>query len=249
MAMERYLSQLAVKEIFPTGQRKIEASSVVVIGMGGTGSSISEIMVRMGVNNIRIVDDDTIETSNLNRQAMYKESDIGLKKVDVARAELLKINESANVEAVDQRLTFENAERIFSNATLIMDGTDNYSARNIINVVSSKLNIPWVFSAVEGTFGYVKAIIPGKTSCMSCFGYPDKGDGVSCTVQGVLPSAVRAVSSLAVTIALKVIVGKENSGDLLFLDVWEPRLERLPIQRNEECKVCGKKINDDARTT
>lgn len=241
MGMERYLSQVALKEIFPAGQKKIESASVVVIGMGGTGSSIAEMMVRMGVKNIKIVDDDIIEDSNLNRQAMYKESDIGLKKVDVAKAELLKINENANVDAVDQRLTLLNAESLFENSTLIMDGTDNYNARGVINSISYKLKIPWIFTAVEGTFGYVKAIIPGKTSCLSCFGYPDSGEGVSCTIQGVLPSAVRAVSSIAVTSALKIMLGEETPGDLIYIDVWAPRMETMPIPRNGECNVCGER--------
>ncbi|MGC8563054.1 MAG: HesA/MoeB/ThiF family protein [Thermoplasmata archaeon] len=246
MSMERYLSQVALREIFPSGQKKIESASVVVVGMGGTGSSIAEMMVRMGVKNIKIVDNDIIENSNLNRQAMYKESDIGLKKVDVAKAELLKINENASVDAIDQRLTFVNAESILENSTLIMDGTDNYNTRNVINVVSYRLKIPWVFTAVEGTFGYVKAIIPGKTSCLSCFGYPDKGEGISCTIQGVLPSAVRAVSSIAVTTALKMILGNETSGDLVYIDVWTPRMETMPIPRNEKCNVCGEKKSSSA---
>ena len=246
MGMERYLSQVALKEIFPSGQKKIESASVVVIGMGGTGSSIAEMMVRMGVRDIKIVDDDIIEDSNLNRQAMYKESDIGLKKVDVAKAELLKINENANVDSIDQRLTFGNAEGILAKSTLIMDGTDNYNARSVINAVSYKLGIPWVFTAVEGTFGYVKAIIPGKTSCLSCFGYPDKGEAVSCTVQGVLPSAVRTVSSIAVTTAMKIILGNEKSGDLIYIDVWTPRMETMPIPRNEYCNVCGEMKDRDA---
>ncbi len=239
MEMERYLSQMAVKEIFPSGQKIIESSSVVVVGMGGTGSAIAEVMVRMGIKKITIVDYDTIENSNLNRQAMYRESDIGLKKVDVAKAELLKINNYVSVESVDQKLISSNAEGILSKADIIMDGTDNYDARHVLNVASVNLNIPWIFSAVEGTYGYVKAILPGKTSCLSCFGYPDKGEGISCTVQGVLPSAVRAISSLACSIALKVLMDKETYGDLIYLDVWKPLLEVMQIPRNKECRVCG----------
>jgi adenylyltransferase/sulfurtransferase len=241
MELERYLSQVAVREIFPSGQKVIESSSVVVVGIGGTGSAMAEMMARMGIKKITIVDDDTIESSNLNRQAMYKESDIGLKKVDVAKAELLRINSDVEVNTIDQKLTLYNAEEILSEGDLTLDGTDNYNARGVINVSSFKLKKPWIFTAVEGTFGYVKAIIPGRTSCLSCFGYPDKGEGASCTVQGVIPSAVRAVSSLAVTVALKVLLKKEESGDLLYLDVWKPSFEILPISKNEECKICGKK--------
>ena len=239
MEVERYLSQVAVREIFPSGQKIIESSSIVVVGMGGTGSAIAEMMARMGIRKITIVDDDTIEVSNLNRQALYKENDIGLKKVDVAKVELLKINNDVEVNAIDQRLTHYNAEEILSEGDIILDGTDNYNARGVMNGASFKLKKPWIFTAVEGTVGYVKAIIPGKTSCLSCFGYPDQGEGISCTVQGVIPSAVRAISSLAVTVALKVLMEREFSGDLVYMDVWKPTLETLPIPRNEGCKVCG----------
>ncbi len=240
MAMERYLSQISVREIFPAGQKLIESSSVVVVGMGGTGSAIAEILVRMGVRSVTIVDDDIVENSNLNRQAMYKESDIGLKKVDVAKAELLRINGEVSVNPIDQRLTFQNAEPILSQGDIIMDGTDNYDARNVINVVSFKLKKPWIFSAAEGTYGYVKAVIPGSTSCLSCFGYPNEGSGVACTAQGVIPSAVRAIASMAVTTALKVILKKEVAGELLYIDVWKPSMDVMNIPRNEDCKVCGR---------
>lgn len=240
MVMEKYLSQIAVKEIFPAGQKKIESSAVVVIGMGGTGSSISEMLVRMGVRKITIVDDDTVETSNLNRQSLYKESDIGLKKVDVAKEELTKINEDVSVESLDSKLSFLNAEEILGSGDILMDGTDNYDARNIINTVAFKLRKPWVFSAVESTYGYVKAIIPGKTSCLSCFGYPDRGGGIACTIQGVIPSAVKAISSIASTLAIKVLLGDETDGDLLYFDAWKPSFETMPIPRNEDCRVCGK---------
>jgi adenylyltransferase/sulfurtransferase len=239
MKMDKYLSQMAVKEIFPDGQRRIESSSVVVVGMGGTGSSIAEILVRMGLGKIIIVDDDLIETSNLNRQALYRDSDVGLKKVDVAKVVLSQINEEVKVSAIDEKLSFSNAQEILSLGDVIIDGTDNYDARNVINTVSFKLRKPWVFSAVEGTYGYVKTIIPGVTSCLSCFGYPERGGGVACTIQGVIPTAVRAISSIAATLAIKLLIGNNSDGDLIFLDVWKPSLEILPIPRNENCAVCG----------
>ena len=239
MVLEKYLSQIAVKEIFPEGQKIIESSSVVVIGMGGTGSSISEILVRMGVQKITIVDNDTIEASNLNRQSLYMESDIGLKKVDVAKEQLVRMNENVTVNAIDQKLNFLNAEEILAGGDIIMDGTDNYSARNVINTTAFRLKKSWVFSAVEGTYGYVKAIIPGRTSCLSCFGYPDKGEAISCTIQGVIPSAVKAISSIAATTAIKVLIKSEQNGDLIYFDSWKPSLEVMPIPRNEKCKVCG----------
>lgn len=239
METGRYLSQIAVNEIFPAGQRKMESASVVVIGMGGTGSAAAELLARMGIGRIIIVDNDTIEMSNLNRQALYKEKDIGLKKVTVAERELREINGSIEVEAVDQRLNFSNAVQIMSRGDLTIDGTDNFTARNVINRTSIALNKPWIFSAVEGTFGYVKAIIPGVTSCLSCMGYPTEGEGVACTAQGVVPTAVRLISSIATTLALRVLLGENVDGSLTYFDVWKQSLERVEIVRDEKCPVCG----------
>lgn len=241
MEAERYLSQVAIREIFPSGQRKINESSVVVIGLGGTGSGVAELLARMGIGKIVIVDNDIIEMSNLNRQSLYKEKDIGSKKVNVAKRELKELNEETEVEAIDTRLNFSNAKDLLCKGKLTIDGTDNYTARNIINSTSVKLGKPWVFSAVEGTFGYVKAIMPGETSCLSCFGYPTEGEGVSCTAQGVVPTAVRLISSIATTIALRMILGESVRGDLIYFDVWKPSFESLEIPRNESCPVCGSK--------
>lgn len=240
---ERYLSQVAVKEIFPSGQKKIDSSSAAIIGAGGTGSAVAEILTRMGLGSITLVDDDTVESSNLNRQSLYKEEDIGLKKIEVAKRELNLLNAGTKVMTYDERLNFSNAGRILDSTDLIVDGTDNYDARNVINVVSFKLGKPWIFSAVEGTYGYAKAIIPGKTSCLSCFGYPDRGAGVACTVQGVVPTAVRAIASLAASLALKLLIEGDASGDLIYMDVWKPSFEVMEIPKNEDCKVCGRSLS------
>lgn len=238
---ERYLSQIAVKEIFPDGQRKIESAAIVVIGMGGTGTVIAETLVRMGIGKVVIVDDDTVELTNLARQALYEEKDIGKKKVDVAAGALRSINSGVEIIPIPERLTSQNARSILSLGDVIMDATDNYDARGIMNRVCFELRKPWVFCAVEGTFGYVKAIIPGETSCLSCFGYPEFGSGMACTVQGVIAPAVRAVSSLAVSTALRLLIGGRDDGDLVYIDVWKNVMDSIPIPRNPECRVCGRK--------
>ncbi|MEM0141376.1 MAG: HesA/MoeB/ThiF family protein [Thermoplasmatales archaeon] len=239
---ERYLSQLAVKEIFPSGQKKIESGSIVIIGMGGIGTSVAEILTRMGVGRLIIVDDDVIELTNLNRQALYREEDIGKKKVDIASSILQSINSEVKIVAVHDRLTYERAPSLLSLGDIIVDATDNYDARGIINKVAFKLKKMWVFSAVEGTFGYVKAIIPGKTSCLACFGYPDSGPGISCTAQGVIGPAVRAISAMAASLAVKLLIEGDDDGSLTYIDVWRKHFESLPIPRNPSCKVCGGKI-------
>ncbi|MGC8645764.1 MAG: HesA/MoeB/ThiF family protein [Thermoplasmata archaeon] len=238
---ERYLSQIAVKEIFPEGQRKIGESAIVIIGMGGTGTSVAEMLVRMGVGKLVIVDDDLVELTNLARQTLYAEKDIGRRKVEAAADALRSINSEVNVVPLADRLTNENAHLILSLGDLIMDATDNYDARGIINRVAIALGKPWVFCAVEGTLGYVKAIVPGRTSCLSCFGYPDSGPGVACTIQGVIAPAVRALSSLAVSTALRLLILGEDEGNLVYMDVWKNVMESIPIPRNPDCKVCGRK--------
>ncbi|MEM3534342.1 MAG: HesA/MoeB/ThiF family protein [Thermoplasmatales archaeon] len=240
---DRYLSQLAVKEIFPSGQKKIEHGTIVVVGMGGIGTSIAEILTRMGIGKLVIIDDDYVELTNLNRQSLYGENDIGRKKVEVAARVLRSINSEVEIVPVDKRLTFENAPSLFSNADVITDATDNYDARGIINDVAFRLKKMWVFSAVEGTFGYVKAIIPGKTSCLACFGYPTSGPGISCTVQGVIGPAVKAISSIAASLAVKLLVEGDDDGALVYLDVWRKSFESMIIPKNPTCRVCGENKN------
>lgn len=239
MKMDRYISQMVLKDIFPAGQKKINESSVVIVGAGGTGSVISELLVRSGVGIITIMDDDEVELSNLNRQSLYNESDIGKKKAIVAKEHLAKINSEVEVIAVTERLTRDNVIKYFTGKNLIMDGTDNYGARGVINESSVKLGIPWIFTAVEGHYGYVKAIIPFKTSCLACIGYPLNGESIPCTQTGVLPSSVHVVASIASTLALKVLLDKEVDGDLVFLDAWNPLIQKINLPRNNACRVCG----------
>ncbi|MCL5681198.1 MAG: HesA/MoeB/ThiF family protein [Candidatus Thermoplasmatota archaeon] len=238
MDLERYLSQISIKEIFPEGQRKIADTTVLVVGLGGTGSVMSELLVRMGIKKIILVDDDTVELSNLNRQSLYSENDVGELKVEAARRHLISINEHLEIEMIPERLDIDNGENIIKKSDIVLDGTDNYTSRGIINADCIKLETPWIFSAVEGTSGYVKAIIPRVTACLSCMNYPEEGEAVPCTVAGVLPSAVHSIGALASSIAIKTILGKE-SGNLYFFDVWKPLLESVSIERNKSCKTCG----------
>lgn len=240
MQAEKYLSQMALKEVFPSGQEKLGEATVVVVGLGGTGSGTAELLARMGLGQLVLVDDDVIEVSNLNRQSLYREEDVGKKKVKAARAELGRINGDVKVEEIDEKINFSNAESIIMKGDITVDGTDNYSARNVINTTSIRLKKPWIFSAVEGTFGYAKAIIPGRTSCLSCFGYPREGEGVSCNAMGLIPPIVRLISSVAASLAIKVILGEEVTGNLLYFDVWKPTFEEMELQRNEDCQVCGR---------
>ncbi len=241
MDINRYLSQIVLKDIFPQGQRKISESAAIIVGVGGTGSAIAEILARMGVGKITIMDDDRVEISNLNRQSLYTEEDVGEYKVSAAKGHLEEINSDVEIVAINNRLESKNASFHFPGNDVILDGTDNYGSRGIINEFSVKLGIPWVFSAVEGYYGYVKAIIPGKTSCLSCIGYPLEGESIPCTQTGVLPSAVHTVSSLASTIALKIILGIEEKGELIFIDAWKQSIQKLLLEINPECEVCGVK--------
>ncbi|MGC8727521.1 MAG: HesA/MoeB/ThiF family protein [Thermoplasmata archaeon] len=241
MDVNRYLSQIVLKDIFPKGQKIISESSIIVIGVGGTGSAIAEMLVRMGVGKVTIVDDDRVEISNLNRQSLYDEDDLGMEKVIAAKNHLEAINSDVEIVAVNKRLDHVNARDYLAGNNVIMDGTDNYGSRGIINEYSIRLEIPWVFSAVEGYYGYVKAVIPRKTSCLACIGYPLKGESIPCSQTGVLPSAVHTVSSFASTLALRIILGMEVNGELIFIDAWNQSLQKMYLDINPECQVCGVK--------
>ncbi len=239
MDLNRYLSQIVMPEIFPKGQRKISESSVIVVGVGGTGSVISELLVRLGIGKLSIIDPDVVEISNLNRQSLYDEKDVGRKKVFAALEHLHSINSDVKIIPYDEKLTRDNAQTRFAGTDVIMDGTDNYGARGIINEFSVKMNIPWVFTAVEGYYGYVKIIIPHKTSCLACMGYPLSGESIPCTQSGVMPITVFAVSAFAVSLAVKAILGNEVTGELNFVSTKDISIQKVMVDINPDCRVCG----------
>jgi adenylyltransferase/sulfurtransferase len=245
--MERYSRQVLFKEIGPSGQARIRASAVVVVGAGALGSIAAEMLVRAGVGRVRVVDRDYVDESNLQRQTLYDEADVrdGLPKAVAAAVKLRRINGDVDVEGRVEDVHAGNALALVSGMDLILDGTDNFETRYLLNDVSIQSGIPWIYAACVGSYGMSFVVLPGKTPCLRCLleDEPPPGTSPTCDTAGVIAPAVHAVSAFQVTEALKVLSGRGDalSGAVLSLDVWQGSADSFrPARRREDCPACGR---------
>jgi adenylyltransferase/sulfurtransferase len=242
--LERYSRQILFKPIGESGQRELLKKSAVIVGMGALGTTISNHLVRAGVGHVRMTDRDLVELSNLQRQSLYDEDDAkeNLPKAIAAERKLKKINSTIKIEPVIADLNPDNAEDLLKGFDVIIDGTDNFSTRYLINDVSIKWNIPWVFGAAVSSRGMHAAIIPGKTPCYRCL-FPDvqTGRGETCDTVGVLSPITSIIGSFEAVEALKLLVGAEHNPNLEQFDVWNHAFLQMDISkgRNPECPACG----------
>jgi len=218
---------------------------VAVVGCGALGTVIASTLVRAGVGRVRIIDRDYIELNNLQRQILFDEEDIarGLPKAIAAAEKLKKVNSQVEVEAVVADVNPDNVERLISDVDLVLDGTDNFEIRFLLNDACIKHDVPWVYGGVLATYGMVRAIIPHRTPCFRCFltEMPVPGSTPTCDTVGVLGSAANVIASLEVVEGLKILMGKEDElhSALLYVDVWTGTLERLKAAKGDEaCLVC-----------
>ncbi|MHB1709162.1 MAG: HesA/MoeB/ThiF family protein [Thermoplasmataceae archaeon] len=239
LEFDRYLGTLALSRISLSGQKKISAGSVAVVGLGGTGGIAAELFARAGVASLVLIDDDSVSLTNIQRQVEYVEADIGKGKAETLGKRIFAINHNVKVEIINERITMENAS-VIGKPSMIFDGTDNFSARSAINRYAVKNGIPWVMTAANETFGTIKAIVPHETSCTACLGYPDSGnEGIGCAQAGILPSAPVAIGTLAFSLSLKILMGEKVDGDIVYIDAWDLTMERIKTSINPKCRVCG----------
>lgn len=243
--LERYSRQTLLPEIGITGQERLLASSVVVVGCGALGTVIASTLVRAGVGRVRIVDRDYIELNNLQRQILFDEQDIarGLPKAVAAAEKLRQVNSQIEVEPVVVDVNPDNVERLIGDVDLVLDGTDNFEVRFLLNDACVKHGVPWVYGGAISTYGMVRAIVPHQTPCFHCMltEAPPPGSTPTCDTVGVLSTAANVVASLEVTEGLKILMGKREAlhGHLLYVDVWTGTLERLEVGKvNGPCPVC-----------
>lgn len=235
----RYSRQMALKELSVEGYEKISSSRVCVVGVGATGSPAADLFVRAGVKDLRIIDPDIVDISNIHRQILFTENDVGQKKVEVARKRLEAVNSRCKVDDRDVLLREENIAELLSDCHIIIDGTDNMETRRLINRYCVKNRIPWIFAASIGTVGQAKAIIPGETSCLDCFVDNDASYSMSCEETGVLASSPIMVSSMVWTLAVRILTGQKEKGELFYIDPWNHEWQKIQINRNPECATCG----------
>lgn len=235
----RYHRQIIVPELGREGQETLFKKHVVIIGEGGLGSHTSELLVRIGIGIIDIVDHDSIKLSNLHRTSVFTEEDIGKPKSLVLEKKLQSINSEITIKGIKKRVTKENIESIVKSADVILDGTDNMGTRFLINEAAVKNSIPWIYAGVHTTVGMVMGMIPKQTPCLKCVSHSitnNKTDEIP--VLGNLPVTI---ASIQCTETLKVLLGKQLSG-LIVYDIWKQRFEKMNIERNPECTCCAQEL-------
>lgn len=223
---ERFARQSRFWGIGPEGQRRIGSAHVAVIGCGGLGSAAAELLARGGVGRITLVDRDIVEVVNLHRQILYDEADAacGAAKADAAARAIQRINSAVRVDPVVADVTAGNVERIIGEAQVVLDGTDNFETRYIVNDACVKLGKPWVYGGAIASTGMVMTILPGESACLRCAFpvAPAPGSVLTCDTVGVLASTVVAVVAMQCAEVLKLLVGDRESLrlGLTAFDVW-----------------------------
>lgn len=241
---DRYSRQVLFREIGTEGQSRLQASCVVVVGCGATGSAIAGLLARAGVGTLRIIDRDYVESSNLQRQSLFDESDAhdSLPKAVAAARQIARFNSQIAVESHIADLVPENAETLLGGACLILDGTDNFETRYLINDYAVRNSAAWIYTAAVGSYGVTLNVLPGETSCLACL-FPDSPRGAieTCETSGILNSVVNVMASIAATEAIKLLVGARAAlrRTLLSWDLWRnEKSEIIAARPRPNCRAC-----------
>jgi len=244
---ERYSRQVLFPGIGAEGQKRLQAARVVIVGCGATGSTLVSLLGRAGVGTLRTIDRDYVEPSNLQRQGLFDESDAAesLPKAAAAARKIATFNSELAVEPCVADLTPENVEDLLEGFPLIMDGTDNFETRFLINDYAVKNGVPWIYAAAISSCGVTMNILPGETACLACM-FPESPHGTvdTCETSGILNSAVNGIASVAATEALKFLVGAKVQlrRTLLTRDLWFNDFAELDASTpREDCRCCGEK--------
>ena len=241
---DRYSRQVLFKPIGMEGQKKLASSRVAIVGCGATGSALASLLARAGVGFLRIIDRDYVEPSNLQRQALFEEADAreSLPKAVAAARRISAFNAEVIVEPHVADLTPENAEDLLAGVDLILDGTDNFETRYLINDFAIANSLPWIYTAAVGSYGVAMNVLPGETACLACI-FPDSPTGIveTCDTSGILNSAVNLMASISATEAVKLLVGARDKmrRTLLSYDVWNNESSEVQASRpRSDCRAC-----------
>ncbi|MFC4801523.1 thiazole biosynthesis adenylyltransferase ThiF [Neobacillus sp. GCM10023253] len=241
----RYSRQELFPPIGKDGQQQISNKHVLIIGVGALGSASAEALVRAGIGKITIVDRDYVEWSNLQRQQLFTEEDAKnrIPKVIAAKNRLTAINSSVNIVAIIADASALELEDWAKEADLMMDATDNFETRMMINDVSQKAGVPWIYGACVGSYGISYTIIPGKTPCLSCLLETVPLGGLTCDTAGIISPAVNMVVSFQISEALKILVGDVDSlrNKLVSFDLWKNQYSAIQVDKLKkmDCPSCG----------
>jgi molybdopterin-synthase adenylyltransferase len=241
----RYSRQELFAGIGREGQARLGTARVVVVGCGALGSVASEMMVRAGVRSLTVVDRDFVEESNLQRQSLFDEADValGLPKAAAAETHLRALNAGVEVRGMVTDLVSDNADALLAGADLVLDGTDNFETRFLLNDVCVRAGIPWVYGACVGSYGLALLVRPKVSPCLRCLleERPAPGSGPTCDTAGVVAPIVHVIAGIQVGEALKLLAGREDSllPGLVTVDLWTGQFDVLDLRgRAPWCPAC-----------
>ncbi|WP_415281026.1 ThiF family adenylyltransferase [Candidatus Nitrososphaera sp. FF02] len=240
--LQRYSRQVMLEEIGFEGMEKLRAAKVCVVGAGGIGNPVLNQLVGIGVGKIRVVDRDVIEVTNLHRQHLYTDEDIGRVKVEAAADRLRRMNSTVEIEPVPTSVTKYTAENIVQGFDLVIDALDSVDARYALNDACIKHNIPLIYAGALGMLGSVTTIIPNKTACLRClFPALNEEEMPACSTEGVHPAILYLVGGIQVSEAVKILTGQQPTlvNKLMYVDLNELSFEKVQIARQDECPACG----------
>lgn len=242
---QRYSRQILFPPIGAEGQRRLGGARVVVVGCGALGSVAAEQLVRAGIGSLRIIDRDFVEESNLQRQCLFTEDHarLALPKSVAAESVLGTMNSHVTVDGVVEDLTRRNVETLCADGDLVLDGTDNFETRYLLNDYSLRTGRAWVYGACVGSYGTAFAFRPRTTPCLQCLfpRPPAPGSAETCDTSGILAPVVHVVASYQVAQVLKILVGAEPAATMLKVDVWENRMKLVSLEgaQDPDCPCCG----------
>jgi molybdopterin-synthase adenylyltransferase len=246
---ERYSRQILFCGIGAEGQRRLAAGRVAIVGCGATGSVLASLLARAGVGTLRIIDRDYVEASNLQRQSLFEERDAAesLPKAIAAARKISAFNSEIVVEARVEDLVPANIDVLLEGMDVILDGTDNFETRYLVNDYAVKNSVSWIYAAAVGSCGVTLNVLPGKTACLACI-FPDTPSGMveTCETSGILNTAVNLVASIAATEAVKLLVGgaaaEQLRKTLRSFDVWKnEHAEIAAANPRAGCRACGER--------
>jgi adenylyltransferase/sulfurtransferase len=249
-SLERYSRQMRFPGIGEDGQRRLLDAHVTLCGCGALGTVLANALVRAGVGHLRLVDRDFIETNNLQRQVLFDEHDVAenLPKAEAAARKLAAVNSTVHVEPVVTDIDRTNILELVGDADVILDGTDNFEVRYLINDAGVKLGKPWVYGGCIGSHGQTMTVLPGETPCLRCVfeAAPAPGEAGTCETAGVLSPIVNIVASFQAAEALKLLAGRRDriNRDLIYVDVWDNVLRRIriaPLFGKVDCPCCRRR--------
>jgi molybdopterin/thiamine biosynthesis adenylyltransferase len=241
---ERYSRQILYPGIGAEGQQKLEAAHVAIVGCGATGAAAASLLARAGVGTLTLIDRDFVEESNLQRQVLFDETDVrlALPKAEAARRKIALFNSEIKVRAQIADLIPANIHELLRGADLVLDATDNFETRYLLNDYAVEQGKPWIYAAAIGAYAVTMNILPGETACLACiFPKPPGGTVETCDTAGILNSAVNLAASIEVTEAFKLLTGAKNKlrRSLLSFDLWtNERSEVATTQPRPDCEVC-----------